>query len=264
DVSFGRKYNANVLIELGISLGLNHPTLVVAEEKDKPLLDFLEILNPLYYRDDNDLAGHIGKVVGERINDFNKRISKHYCVICQNTECRCRKNIQQDEKRYWLVGADDQAGILRDMKQVAKTFQIEPLDITDDHHTQLCNWLYHIRKSRFVLLYSQELGKRHHGIENASTMVQLGMAVGAAIPWRIMLKDDENVPTDVTGYIDIRIMPTHTLTRSNLEGAIGALKDLNLPYLGVEDILPMGEWIEEEEEPSIDMPFSGIPLSPMI
>lgn len=264
DVSFGREYNANVLIELGISLGINHPTLVVAEEKDKPLLDFLEVLNPLYYQDDNDLSERIGKVIGERINDFDKRISRHFCVICQMTDCRCRKGYPQEEKRYLLVGADEQASILRDMKQVAKTFQIEPLEITDDHNTQLCNWLYHIRKSRFVLLYSQELGKRHHGAENAKTMVQLGMAIGAGIPWRIMLNDDENVPTDVTGYIDIRIMPTHTLTRSNLEGAIGALRDINMPYLGIEDILPMGEWVEEDEELSIDMPFSGIPMSPMI
>ena len=264
DVSFGRKYNANVLIELGISLGINHPTLVVAEEKDKPLLDFLEILNPLYYHDDNDLSDRIGKVIGERINDFHKRLSRHFCVICQKTDCRCRKGYPQEEKRYLLVGADEQTSILRDMKQVAKTFQIEPLEMTDDHNTQLCNWLYHIRKSRFVLLYSQELGKRHHGVENAKTMVQLGMAIGAGIPWRIMLKDDENVPTDVTGYIDIRIMPTHTLTRSNLEGAIGALRDINMPYLGVEDILPMGEWVEEEEEPGIDDMPTGLPLSPMI
>lgn len=80
DVSFGRRYNANVLIEIGISLGLNHPTLVVAEEAHRPLLDFLETLNPLYYQDENDLSERIGKTVHQHIHDFDKRLGSGHIV----------------------------------------------------------------------------------------------------------------------------------------------------------------------------------------
>lgn len=255
DVSFGRRYNANVLIELGISLGINHPTIVVAEEAHKPLLDFLEILNPLYYKNENDLAERIGDAVRQRIYDFDSRLSRYYCTICQQKECRCRKSYPQEENRYWLAGADGDEkvydDIRRDMKHVARTFNIKSLDASDDHHTTLCNWLYHIRKSRFALFYSQSNGKHHHGAENAKTMVQLGMAIGAGIPWRLMLLDEDEPPTDLKGYVDIRVVDDHNLTRSNLMGAVGALREINMPYLGVEDILPIREYIEEEPEPSI-------------
>jgi len=256
DVSFGRRYNANVLIELGISLGINHPTIVVAEEAHKPLLDFLDILKPVYYKNENDLAERIGEAVRQRIYDFDSRLSRYYCTICQQKECRCRKNYSQEENRYWLAGAEGDEkvydDIRRDMKHVVRTFNIKPLDASDDHHTQLCNWLYHIRKSRFALFYSQSGGKHHHGAENAETMVQLGMAIGAGIPWRLMLLDEDEPPTDLKGYVDIRVVDDHNLTRSNLMGAVGALKDIVLPYGGIEDILPIGEWAEQEPEPSID------------
>jgi hypothetical protein len=43
-------YNANVLIELGMSIGLNQPTVVIAEDDSQPLIAPLQQLNPLRYK----------------------------------------------------------------------------------------------------------------------------------------------------------------------------------------------------------------------
>lgn len=263
DISFGRKYNANVLIELGISLGLNHPTIVVAEEADAPVLDFLTVLDICFYKNDDDLADRIGKVVGKHISDFDSWLSPTFCVICHRDPCACRKDLSQLDKTFLLLGAGENAGLLRHMRAVAREFDLKLLDSssTSDHYSTLCSWLYNIKRSRFVLIYSQEFGRRHHGVENAANLVQLGLALGANVPWRFVIAENENPPTDVINYTDVRITVSAETTRSNIRGAIGVLNDEHNPYHGIYDILPPPEYVEEEAL-SIDATDSDVVQTP--
>jgi|GEM_PF-1965825 len=265
DVSFGRQYNANVMIELGISLGINHPTIVVADEKHKPILDFLAPLNPMYYRDSYDLRDKIGVAVKEQIETFQKAIN--FCVICNQPHCSCRKELFPHDKHYSLVGLDDFPNIQIDIEDAVEDLKLEKLTLqSDGHHTQLCTWLYHLRKSRLALFYSQELGKRHHGAENAMTMVQLGMAIGTGVPWRIILKEGEIPPTDATGYIHVEITSSAPSNIDHLKGAISFLKSIVRPFAGREDVLQTPEYLDEETILSIDEPTTptGLPQAPFI
>lgn len=249
DLSYGRQYNANVLIELGISLGLNLPTVVIATT-DQPLLSFLTSLNPYYYSDNDKLAESIGDVVRERVDNFNVS-RKYFCEICQQNSCVCRIILNPNEKTYSLLGADKNLSLKRDMRAMVKEFGLSPVgELEQLHNSQLCENLYNLKRSQFVLLYSQEHGNRHHGEGNALTMVQLGLCIGANVKWRFIIDEREDPPTDIRNLIDIRLNESAEINRAGLAQAIGSMLNESDPSKGHFAVLE-APWDNQEEKHDI-------------
>lgn len=259
DVSTHRKYNANVLIELGMALGLNYPTVVIAEDDGEPLLDFLEALKPLRYHKRRDLIDQLPDALNEIVNT-DQLLGESYCVICRQDTCSCRKRIHQQVKNYMLVGThveDDEVDI--DVKAAVRDLKLERLIYEDGLATNLCGWLYTMRRSRFIFFYSKPLGKSHHGAENAATMVQLGMAIGSALPWGIIVPPGEFGPTDVSSILSIRADKNPKNFRSQLKNAAAFLLQEHNPFHGIYDPLepPLEVPIEEDDRSIDDEPLTS-------
>lgn len=245
-------YNANVLIELGMSIGLNQPTIVIAQDDRKPLIDPLQQLNPLRYADRYDLAEGIGQAVKEHIQKYHQLgMSPRFCAAC-GLDCIARKPRQSPEDEYLLVGADpdkDRA-IFFHLKKAVKNFNLSWHELEGDFNLTVCQWVEEIKRSKLVFFHSKENGdKRHSGSDNASTMVRTGIAIGLGIAWRMILKQGERMPTDLEGYKYVTWQSSATAFDATLGGAVRTLLSEARPYGGMYDPLIPVEAVEDEEQP---------------
>lgn len=222
DVTTSRRLNANVLIELGICLAINHPAIVIAEGAD-PLPDFLESLRPLRYTGRRDLIGLLSEELYERITE-SQRLQHSYCVICRRTDCECRTSMPMEDKTYMLLGAHvDADEVDIDVEEALLHFDLKRLQIAATDARNLCAWLRLIKWVRFAFFYSKALGKAHHGDENAATMLQLGLAIGSPTPWRIIVPVDEFPPTDVGAFMAVIRNPNARIFQDRISGAASKL-----------------------------------------
>jgi len=248
DVTTNRRLNANVLIELGVCLAINHPAIVIAEGTD-PLPDFLETLKPLRYTGRRDLIIQLSQQLDERITE-SQRLQHGYCVICRRTDCDCRTSVPMEDKTYMLLGAhvdDDEVDI--DVEEALLHFNLKRLQIAADDALNLCEWLRLVKRVRFAFFYSKALGKAHHGEENAATMVQLGMAVGSPTPWRIIVPVDEFAPTDVSAFMAVIRNPNARIFQDRISGAASKLLEEFNPLRVVNTAVlkpNFDEWVGDE------------------
>jgi len=248
DVTTNRRLNANVLIELGVCLAINHPAIVIAEGTD-PLPDFLETLKPLRYTGRRDLIIQLSQQLDERITE-SQRLQHGYCVICRRTDCGCRTSVPMEDKTYMLLGAhvdDDEVDI--DVEEALLHFNLKRLQIAADDALNLCEWLRLVKRVRFAFFYSKALGKAHHGEENAATMVQLGMAVGSPTPWRIIVPVDEFAPTDVSAFMAVIRNPNARIFQDRISGAASKLLEEFNPLRVVNTAVlkpNFDEWVGDE------------------
>lgn len=244
-------YNANVLIELGMSIGLNQPTIVIAQDDKKPLIDPLQQLNPLRYVDRYDLAEHIGQVVKEQIQKYHQSgMSPRFCAAC-GLDCIARKPRQSPENEYLLIGADPQKdkAIFFHLKKAVKNFNLSWQELEGDFNLTVCQWVEEIKRSKIVFFHSKENGdKRHSGSDNASTMVRTGIAIGLGIAWRMILKQGERMPTDLEGYKYVTWQSSATAFDATLGGAVRTLLSEARPYGGMYDPLVPIEAVEDDQE----------------
>ncbi|MDX2138684.1 MAG: TIR domain-containing protein [Chloroflexota bacterium] len=249
DVTTNRRLNANVLIELGVCLAINHPAVVIAEGTD-PLPDFLETLKPLRYTGRRDLIAQLSKELDDRIAE-SQRLQHGYCVVCRRADCGCRTSIPTEDKTYMLLGThviDDEVDL--DVEEALLHFDLKRLQIDGVSALDLCEWLRLIKRVRFAFLYSKALGNAHHGDENAATMLQLGLAVGSPTPWRIIVPVDEFPPTDVSAFMAVIRNPNARIFQDRLSGAASKLLEefnpLHVVNPGGLNRLILDEWIDDE------------------
>lgn len=249
DVTTNRRLNANVLIELGVCLAINHPAIVIAEGTD-PLPDFLETLKPLRYTGRRDLRDQLSQQLDERIAE-SQRLQHSYCVICRRTDCQCRTSVPMEDKTYMLLGAHvDADEVDIDVEEALLHFNLKRLQIAADDALNLCEWLRLIKRVRFAFFYSKALGKAHHGEENAATMLQLGLAVGSPTPWRIIVPVDEFPPTDVSAFMAVIRNPNARIFQDRIKSATSKLlEEFNpLRVVNISVVRPdLSEWIEDDQ-----------------
>jgi NB-ARC domain len=263
DVTTNRRLNANVLIELGVCLAINHPAIVIAEGTD-PLPDFLETLQPLRYANRRDLRDQLSQQLDERIAE-SQRLQHSYCAICRRSDCRCRTSVPMEDKTYTLLGAhgdvhDDEVDI--DVEEALLHFDLKRLQIAAEDTLNLCEWLRLIKRVRFAFFYSKSLGKAHHGDENAATMVQLGLAVGSPTPWRIIVPVDEFPPTDVGAFMAVIRNPNARIFQDRISGAASKLLEEFNPLRVVNTAVNrpgIEEWLEDDSERKRELTSLSLP-----
>lgn len=250
-------YNANVLIELGMSIGLNQPTIVIAQDDRKPLIDSLQQLNPLRYTDAYDLAEGIGQALKEQIQRYHQSgTSPRFCAAC-GLDCVARKHVSSPDYCYLIAGAhpENDKGIFFHLKKVAKNFRdhtgqaLQFLQVEGDFNLTVCQWVEEIKRSKIVFFHSKENGdKRHSGSDNAATMVRTGIAIGLGVAWRMILKQGDEMPTDLKGYQRVIWQSSATAFDVELNGAVRTLLSEARPYGGMYDPLIPVEAVEDADD----------------
>jgi RNA polymerase sigma factor (sigma-70 family) len=241
-------YNANVLIELGMSIGLNQPTVVIAEDDNAPLIPPLQQLNPIRYESRIDLTELIGPAVRQRIQAYRQSgMSPRFCASC-GLDCISRKPRQSPEAEYLVIGADSQKdkAIFHHLKKAAKNFNLAWQQIEGDFNLVVCQWTEEIKRCKLVFFHSKEGSTRHSGAENAATMVRVGIAVGMGIAWRMILKQGDHMPTDLEGFKYTTWDESPTSFEATLSSAVRQLLGEVRPYGGIYDPLVPIEAFEEE------------------
>lgn len=243
-------YNANVLIELGMSIGLNQPTIVIAQDDKKPLIHPLEQLNPLRYKDHYDLTERIGQALKEHIQTYRESgINPRFCAAC-GLDCIARKPRQSPEDEYLLIGADPEKdkAIFFHLNKAVKNFNLVWQELEGDFNLTVCRWVAEIKRSKIVFFHSKEGDTRHSGSDNASTMVRTGIAIGLGVAWRMILKHGERMPTDLEGYKYVTWQSRATAFDATLGSAVRALLNEVRPYGGMYEPLIPVEVVENTDE----------------
>lgn len=237
-------YNANVLIELGMSIGLNQPTIVIAQDDGKALIDPLQQLNPLRYENRYKLVKLIGQVVQKRIQNYHQSgMIPRFCAAC-GLDCVARKPRQSSEDEYLLVGADPDKddAIFYHLRKAVKNFNLNWQEFEGDFNLTMCRWVEELRRSKIVFFHSKENDTRHSSIDNATTMIRTGIAIGLGVAWRMILKQGDRMPTDLEGYKYIPWQSSATAFDATLGSAVRTLLSETRPYSGTYDpLLPVTE-----------------------
>lgn len=243
-------YNANVLIELGMSIGLNQPTVVIAQDDNAPLIPPFQQLNPIRYESRIDLTDLIGPAIRERFQAYwQSGMSPRFCASC-GLDCIARKPRQSPEAEYLVIGADPQKdkAIFHHLKKAVKNFNLTWQQIEGDFNLIVCQWTEEIKRCKLVFFHSKEGSTRHSGAENAATMVRVGIAVGMGIAWRMILKQGDHMPTDLEGFKYTAWDESPTSFEATLSSAVRRLLGEVRPYGGIYDPLVPIEAFEEEPD----------------
>lgn len=216
--------NANVLIELGIALGMNQPVVIIAQ-KDDPLPPFLQELSPLRYEFMEDLHVSLPDRLEKRLAARNhNETSATYCEACQRS-CECRKGEHLPTDTYHFVGLDGETDrrIPHYIENILfDEYEISPTTAISHGNTTVCRWIDHLGQSDFALFH---LIKPHHGPKYAPIYTQLGLAIGLAVPWAIIVQREDQPPTDLNGFSYITFdgeatLHFETMLRSTINGLL--------------------------------------------
>lgn len=257
-------YNANVLIELGMSIGLNQPTVVIAEDDNAPLIPPLQQLNPIRYTNRYDLTDLIGPAVNQRIQAYRQAgMSPRFCASC-GLDCIARKPRQSPESEYLVIGADPQKdkAIFHHLKKAVKNFDLTWHQLEGEFNLVVCQWTEEIKRCKLVFFRSTEGTTRHSGTDNATTMVQVGMAVGMGIAWRMILKSGERMPTDLEGFKYTTWDDSPMVFEASLTSAVRQLLGEARPYIGTYDPLIPTEHFEDDTV--LESPIEHIDIDTVI
>lgn len=253
-------YNANVLIELGMSIGLNQPTVVIAQDDNAPLIPPLQQLNPIRYASRYDLTDLIGPAVRQRIEAYRQSgMSPRFCASC-GLDCIARRPRQSPEAEYLVIGADphkDKA-IFFHLKKVVKNFEeLTWQQLEGDFNLEVCRWTEEIKRCKLIFFHSKEGLTRHSGTENAATMVRVGIAVGMGIAWRMILKQEERMPTDLEGLKYALWTQSPIAFEIVLGSAVKQILNESRPYEGRYDPLVPIDMLAEEPVELGELPQSN-------
>ncbi len=251
-------YNANVLIELGMSIGLNQPAVVIAQDDNAPLIPPLQQLNPIRYASRYDLTDSIGPAVRQRIQAYRQSgMSPRFCASC-GLDCIARKP-RQSATEYLVIGAEPQKdkAILHHLKKAVKNFDLTWQQIEGEFNLVVCQWTEEIKRCKLVFFHSKEGTTRHSGAENAATMVRVGIAVGMGIAWRMILKQEERMPTDLEGLKYAPWTESPAAFEIALSSAARQILSESRPYDGIYDPLVPIEILAEDRVDIDERPQSN-------
>jgi DNA-binding NarL/FixJ family response regulator len=241
-------YNANVLIELGLALGLNRPTLVIAKDDRKPLLDFLEEMQPLRYTSYPNLARTVVERLESRLHTATDgSISRTYCASCLH-ECRlARKRTFPAHEEYLVVGISETVDedLHYNVQEAFLSFELKPCSDDSAHPHMVCRWVYGLRRSQVALFHLRE---PYHGEANAQLNIQVGIAAGIGTPWTLVLPTKQHPPTDLRGLLYVNVGEYQSGFRKELSNSVRALISSRVNNPGIYPPLPTLSLSEQVEE----------------
>jgi pSer/pThr/pTyr-binding forkhead associated (FHA) protein len=191
DLSSGRP---NVYIELGISLGLNKSALLLARQDGAETLALLENYGLVYYRDYGDLKDRLADVAQHFAREEK---GDDFCQFCNAT---CPSLLAARQPHQYLI-LKESALLHRDLI-AAITASLSPQNLQAAHLGEvglrgtdpLCNLRRQILSSHFILF---DIG---HPPATSLQLFALGAAIGARIPWFLLLKAETPIPSILKGF----------------------------------------------------------------
>jgi WD40 repeat protein len=170
-----------------------------------------------------------------------------YCAAC-GLDCIARKYRQSPEDEYVLVGTDSDnvKKFHYHLKKAVKNFNLTWQQLDGDFNLTVCRWVEEVKRSRIVFFHSKAGDTRHSGIDNATTMVRTGIAIGLGVAWRMILEGDDDMPTDLKGYKYVSWDRSPRIFEATLNAAVRTLLGEARPYGGMYDPLVPIEAVKED------------------
>jgi hypothetical protein len=246
-------YNSNVLIELGLAIGMNQPILVILEDNGTDLPPFLAELNPMMYKSKVDLARQLGTALIKRVQDAQQSIVRdQYCVVC-GENCDSRHLPFRMPNTYTVVGVDPIVDEELDyhISETLDYFNVELHSHDLAGNLTVCQWINKFQNVKLALFYlkmgvSQEGITTYHSKNNAAIYVQLGIAAGLGVPWTMILPTKQEPLSDLKGLLYISA-ETDSILRSALTNSVKGLL-LKDNRFGVYEDLPDADYWEVEQD----------------
>ncbi|GAB5494575.1 MAG: hypothetical protein Phog2KO_47900 [Phototrophicaceae bacterium] len=248
--------NENVLIELGLAIGMNRPFLVIANDSIT-LPDELLALDPLRYEIEEDLEATLGDRLKGRLRETGNLGAQ--CTVCGNRCVSRRRQVIRDS--YTLIGTNDaEKRMLKHTIKVLLNAGLSPVEAEISANTSVCALATQLQRSQIGLFY---LIPPYNSAKHIMKNIGLGIAIGMCRPWMMILSQIENdvgervdttPPTDLKGQLHVKYVGSTGLYRGTLENSVKALLLSSADYSGVFDVIPIPEEeFEFEPEESLQL-----------
>ena len=209
------QFNPNVMIELGLALGLNKRILLCCHTKyDIP--DFLQGIGIIRYHDYTQLSA----IVENQKYHINTAIASHkisWCQLCQQ-QCNGRKELRYPKNCSLIIDDAPDAGHQEDFKdslcQVFESVGVTHLTLDTAKQSQmrlLCSYTHSIRRCKFTVF---------RFVRGMSPLVPFlfGLSFGLRVhPVLLVERDPQIVPSDLGGYSWIEYQNFVSLQKALLE-----------------------------------------------
>ena len=193
--------NPNVMVELGLALGLNKQILLCCHTKyDVP--EFIQGVGVIRYHNYIQLSAILENQKYQAIDTAIASPKTGWCQLCQQ-RCGGRKELPSRSKYGLIVDDAPNVGYQEDfMSSLRQVFfnlddRISPLTLKDATQSEmrlLCGLVHSIRKSRFTAL---------RFVQGMSPLVlfMFGLSFGLRVPLIVLVEHDPQIiPSNLAGY----------------------------------------------------------------
>ena len=183
--------NPNVYLEMGIALGLNRPIIAIAKEGTR-LPPVLQGHNVVMYGGYAELEAALPRLCGQGLPPTTQ-VLPDYCPFCGRV---CDSMATTPDENSCLV-LDSAPLLWRDVMwsigpHLAER-QLHPIRLTEKPFGPLlCDMRRKVLSCQFTIC--------HLGLANESGFLALGMAIGSGVPWLLLSKHTDPVPSNLQGF----------------------------------------------------------------
>lgn len=185
--------NPNAYLELGIALGLNRPTIVVAKE-NASLPPMLEGHHVILYANYADLEAKLSSLCDQGFPLTTRPVPDH-CYFCGRV---CESlSTPPDENSYLVLNESRMLwrNLMRSLAPHLAGYHLHPVYLTDRASgPMLCDVRRKVLASQFALCH---LG----ALSGETSFLALGMAIGSRAPWVLLSKQgQDSAPSILRGF----------------------------------------------------------------
>ncbi|MFQ5610542.1 MAG: FHA domain-containing protein [Anaerolineae bacterium] len=243
--------NPDILIEIGIALGLNKPFVVVRRE-GSPSIPILQNRTLLTYTDHARLAAALPKLARDLSERRRmKRLMSEYCAFCHQG-CSGLKALSGTQRPFFFLLNNNFRQHYDLYHTYARAFRSTKLQgraltqaLADKSDEPLCKMRRNLQGAKFTLL---DLGQP---VEPAQ-YIALGVAIGMRTPWVLTIPRKVTPPALLTemkqlkydDFGDLAQKLTHHIYKMF---AIGGTAELPDPKLAVTARLELPFWLQFED-----------------